>query len=366
MDIGIDGKLNTVTNDDGPLLEPPEATRYRALAARANYLAQDRPETQYAIKEIARRMATPRQGDWNLLKRLGRYLLGTPRARFTYYWQHVPSVLDVYVDSDWAGCKGSCRSTSGGAAKLGFHTVKTWATTQAIIALSSGEAELYALTKGAANALGLVSLAADFGLRLNLHVHTDASAAVGIVHRQGVGKLRHIRVQYLWVQQKLQDGEMTVKKVPGQDNPADLMTKHLPVSDMCRHLEALCVATGRDRAQIAPRLARVAGSTFRAINGAESDDDKEHHENGKDHWIHRKEEAVRRHRRPRQSLFTPLRVGGAPPVKTLTPVRVTEGRYCDTQEAFRVVDCWTSRATAHRSLTRPWIGTTTFLRRRDE
>ena len=366
MDIGVEGELNTVTNEDDPLLGPPEATRYRALAARANYLAQDRPETQYAIKEIARRMATPRRGDWNLLKRLGRYLLGTPRAQFTYYWQHPPSSLEVYVDSDWAGCKGSCRSTSGGAAKLGFHTVKTWATTQAIVALSSGEAELYALTKGAANALGLVSLAADFGLELNLLVHTDASAAVGIVHRQGVGKLRHIRVQYLWVQQKVQDGELSVHKVPGQDNPADLMTKHLPASDMYRHLEALCVTTGSDRAQIAPRLARVAGSTFRAINGAESEDDEEHHENGKDHWIHRKEEAVRRHRRPRQSLFTPLRVGGAPPVKTLTPVRVTEGQYCDNQEAFRVVDCWTSRTTAHRSLTRPWIGTTTFLRRRDE
>ena len=99
-----------------------------------------------------------------LLKRLGRDLVGSPRVVYKYYWQHVPACVDIYVDSDWAGCKGSCRSTSGGAIKLGYHTVKTWSTTQAVVALSSGEAELYALTRGASNGLGMVSLAADFGL----------------------------------------------------------------------------------------------------------------------------------------------------------------------------------------------------------
>ena len=43
---------------------------FRALAARANYLALDRPDIQFAVKEVARRMATPRVDDWILLKRL--------------------------------------------------------------------------------------------------------------------------------------------------------------------------------------------------------------------------------------------------------------------------------------------------------
>ncbi len=189
------GKLVTYDDDrDNPCLHGNEATRFRALTARANYLAQDRPESQYAIKEIARRMSSPRQSDWTLLKRMGRYLVGAPRAVFKYFWQQAPRLLDVFVDSDWAGCKGSCRSTSGGAMKIGYHTLKTWSTTQAVVALSSGEAELYALTKGASNALGMVSLAEDFGVEMNIKIHTDASAAVGIVHRQGVGKLRHVKV----------------------------------------------------------------------------------------------------------------------------------------------------------------------------
>ena len=126
--------------------------------------------------------------------------------------------------------QGSCRSTTAGASKLGYHTIKTWSTTQAVVALSSGEAELYALTKGASYALGMVSLAEDFGLKLNIKVHTDASAAIGIVHRQGVGKLRHVRVKYLWVQGKVQDGDIDVKKIDGKANPADLGTKVLPAS----------------------------------------------------------------------------------------------------------------------------------------
>ena len=43
-----------------------DARNYRGLAARANYLAQDRPEIQYAVKEAARRMSSPAKEDWLL------------------------------------------------------------------------------------------------------------------------------------------------------------------------------------------------------------------------------------------------------------------------------------------------------------
>ena len=104
--------------EDGPaedegteeLLGPAEASQYRANAARANYLAQDRADVQYAVKEIARRMSRPRTQDWGLLKRLARYLIGSPRVSFYYYWQTCPEGFDVYVDADWAGCKSTCRA----------------------------------------------------------------------------------------------------------------------------------------------------------------------------------------------------------------------------------------------------------------
>ena len=91
--------------EDEDILKGDVATKYRAVTARLNYLAQDRPDIQYAVKEAARRMAMPRRGDWMAIKRIARYLIGAPRAVQHSHWQCLPSELDVYVDSDWAGCK---------------------------------------------------------------------------------------------------------------------------------------------------------------------------------------------------------------------------------------------------------------------
>ncbi len=104
--------------EEHELLGTYEAKAFRGLAARLNYLAQDRPELQYAAKEVSRRMARPSSRDWQLLKRVGRYLVGAPRAVLTFWWQGSPGTYDTFVDSDWAGCSATCRSTSGGAVKL--------------------------------------------------------------------------------------------------------------------------------------------------------------------------------------------------------------------------------------------------------
>ena len=84
---------------------------------------------------------------------------------------------------------------------------------------------------------------------------------------------------------------------------------------------------------------------------------------GIDSWIHNGELQVRVHRRERRDLFTPLRVSGAGPAKALFSVRITEGAFRDSGQQFRIVDAWTSRASAHKTLAELWTGTTTFVRR---
>ena len=346
------GTADDFAAEEGPcdaeeLLEATEARTFRALAARLNYLAQDRPDLQYAAKEVSRRMARPSHGDWKLLKRVGRYLVGAPRAVQSFEWQASQYELDTFVDSDWAGCKTTCRSTSGGAVRLGWHTIRTWSSTQATVAMSSAEAELFALTKGASTSLGLISLARDLGLQLDAKVHSDASAALAIAQRQGLGKVRHLRVQYLWVQEKVRRKDLTVHKVNGKLNPADLLTKHLPVAEMKFHTEALGFQTSTSRASIAPQLNR---------------EDREGHGRGADEWNREEDGKVSmNHVKPRRCLFTPVRVQGAPPAKSLTATRETRGVFCDDGKTFIRRDNWTARASAHLDLGRRWIGITTFL-----
>ena len=122
------------------------------------------------------------------------------------------------------------------------------------MALSSADAELYALTKGASQGLGMMALLSDFGLTVSVTVHTDASAAIGIVRRAGLGKLRHLNVRYLWVQDQEKSERLWLEKVAGADNPADIATKHLSADIMRKHLESLGVRVGGGRARSAPIL----------------------------------------------------------------------------------------------------------------
>ena len=73
---------------------------FRALVARANYLSQDRVDLGYAVKELCRHMAVPRQCDWNTLKRLGRCQVGHPRVVNRYGYRDMPSAVHVWVDWD--------------------------------------------------------------------------------------------------------------------------------------------------------------------------------------------------------------------------------------------------------------------------
>ena len=78
--------------------------------------------------------------------------------------------------------------------------MKHWTVTQESITLSSGEAELGGVVKGASEGLGLRSLARDLGLDFSLELHTDSSAALGICRRTRIGWVRHLAVAQLWVQ----------------------------------------------------------------------------------------------------------------------------------------------------------------------
>ena len=78
-------------------------TAFRGASARGNYLSVDRIDAQFACKEVCRHMAAPTELSWKALKRVGRYFSGKPRLVYTYPKQKVDHV-DIYVDTDWAGC----------------------------------------------------------------------------------------------------------------------------------------------------------------------------------------------------------------------------------------------------------------------
>ena len=249
---GITEPSSTVQEDDDEPLDEAAASLYRAAAARCNFLGLDRPDIQYAAKEVSRSMSKPCRGDLRKLHRLCRYLKQHPRAVFMYRHQALPDRLDVFSDSNWAGCLKTRKSTQGGATMLGQHCCKTWSSTQGIVALSSGEAEFYGIVKASSVGLGCRAMLRDMGLQMKLNVHTDAEAAKGIASRTGLGKTRHIAVHYLWVQERVRAQDLFLHKVRGTENPADLMTKHLHKEDMLKHMNTFCFAHKEGRSALTP------------------------------------------------------------------------------------------------------------------
>ena len=85
-----------------------------------------------------------------------------------------------------------------GTIAIGGHLIRAYLKTQAVFANDSGESELYAAVRASAEALGILTLLADFGCStMRASVGMDASAAIGIVQRQGMSKLRHVEVDVL-------------------------------------------------------------------------------------------------------------------------------------------------------------------------
>ena len=191
------------------------------------------------------------------MKRIGRYLIGKTRASISYKWQGREEEIDGYTDSDWAGCRETGKSTSGGVLMIGGHFIKGWSKTQNSIALSSAEAELIAMAKLSAEALGLISLARDLGEEKIGKVWADSSAAIAIVNRLGAGKLRHIHIGSLWIQEVQKDRRLKFHKVAGVANCADLMTKNIATEVGEGHRACLGIHFAEGRSIAAPTLSSL-------------------------------------------------------------------------------------------------------------
>ena len=108
--------------------------------------------------------------------------------------------------------------------------------------MSSAEAEFYAMVDGTLKGQWARTLAAEVGVRLGeekIIVKVDSEAAKSFVNRRGLGKMRHIEVRDLWLQEEIRKGKVKVLKIPGKENPADLMTKFLKKSEVIERLAGL-------------------------------------------------------------------------------------------------------------------------------
>ena len=247
---------------EGEMLNDEQAAVFRSGLGLALYLAMDRPDIQFAVKTLSSYMARPSVKALSALKHLASYLDGSADDGLFLQstdenqcifdgWRNdevidnevdVPNDqsearfnLEAFSDSSWADCKATRKSTSSGLVFLNGALILSICRTQASVALSSCEAELYAANGLMVECMFLYRLckflcndrsetnSSDVQQRL----YIDSSSAMALMQRAGTGRLKHVQIKQFFLQNLLRAGIFTVHKINTKLNPGDLNTKKL-------------------------------------------------------------------------------------------------------------------------------------------
>ena len=237
--------------EDGKIMEEDDWRKpmYRSAVGTLLYMAGDRPDIQFHVKELAGRLQSPTEGAWKALEKLVGYLATTMDMHLVMRSQTKSNsfrnrtrglttapmfeeaehmwLLEVTCDSDWSGNKQTRSSTSAGCIFLAGNWIHSYARTQKNITLSSTEAEYVALVSGASEGLLLKAAVEHLtGEQVKLVIYGDNSSSIAIAQKEGVGKLKHLSGRLLWPQQR-QSKDLDLRKLDTATNPSDIGTKTL-------------------------------------------------------------------------------------------------------------------------------------------
>ena len=168
----------TPTTESIVELEGERRAMCRTVVRKLLYMCQERANVMYSVQETARKITCPTESDEMNLKRIVRYLQGTPSAKSLIEIITPSKFVNVYTDSDWAGQATTCKSTSGGVVQWWNATLTAWSRTQQTVSLSSAEEGLYALTTGVAEGMVTKHLLQELGHEVILMNHVCKSMGI--------------------------------------------------------------------------------------------------------------------------------------------------------------------------------------------
>ena len=200
-----------------------------------------RPDLSYAMSLISRYMANPGKEHWKAVQWVFRYLLGTSNACLKF--GRTGEGLVGYVDSDFAADLDKRRSLTGYVFNVGGCAVSWKATLQAVVAQSTTEAEYMAIAEACKESVWLKGLFAELcGDDSCITLFCDSQSAIYLTKDQMFHeRTKHIDVKYHFVRDIVAQGKLKVCKISTHDNPADMMTKPVPVAkfELCSNLVGL-------------------------------------------------------------------------------------------------------------------------------
>ncbi|GJZ83011.1 retrovirus-related pol polyprotein from transposon TNT 1-94 [Tanacetum coccineum] len=157
-----------------------DATKYRSMIGALMYLTSSRPDIVHATCLCARYQAKPTEKHLKEVKRIFCYLWGTVNMGL-WYTKDSGFELTGFSDADYAGCKDTFKSTSGGTQFLGEKLVSWSSKNQDCTALSTAKAEYVSLSACCAQVIWMRTQLTDYGFHFNkILIYCDSKSAIAI------------------------------------------------------------------------------------------------------------------------------------------------------------------------------------------
>ena len=137
------------------------------------------------------------------------------------------------MDAPWKGLRDE-RGTFGYLLKYRGVVIKTNSRTQEVVALSSAEAEILALAEAVKDAM-LLRTIKEIRIDIVITAWSDITACIQSTFRRGLGRLRHIDLRLIWLQDLIREKVLVMQHIPTERNTADALTKSLPLYGHLRH-----------------------------------------------------------------------------------------------------------------------------------
>ena len=255
-------KSNVIPMTDGYMPQPCEETaadrlymteekhsQYRSWTASLLWISRTLPEIKYSVGQLCRHMQRPSIDHYNDLKKVCRYIAGNTDRGLKFTGDD----LTIYAssDSDWGTCKATRKSCSGYEIRLGSSLVQCKSKMQTTVALSTLEAELYALVECTKSVQYYRGLLGELGIEQKepTLILVDNQSCIGMSQSAMVSyRSRHIPLRYHFVKQCIREKSIRLEWVASAENTSDLFTKSLGKELFLKHRDTVSsvVKTGRE------------------------------------------------------------------------------------------------------------------------
>ncbi|KAJ9566625.1 hypothetical protein OSB04_002591 [Centaurea solstitialis] len=201
---------------------------YRSMVGSLMYLTASRPDIMFATCVCARYQAKPKESHLAAVKRIFRYLKGTPYYGI-WYPKGLGFELQAYTDADYGGCNMDRKSTSGHLQFLGNKLVSWASKKQQCVSTSTAESEYVAAASCCSQVLWMQSQLRDYGLEYKkIPIYCDSKSAITIsANPVQHSKTKHIDIRYHFLKDNVEKENIELYFVNTEYQLADLFTKAL-------------------------------------------------------------------------------------------------------------------------------------------